>query len=134
MAVKIQPLESTARDQKLSPISSFALIDWTIKTGRESRNGTGKKKMRTRFLVFCTSSISPSTIPLTSGIEEAPQLLLSVTIFLPYFFSFCKHLKTAPQRESIIEQAAELCYKTVGPTLPAPVTMRIYEITSQIMP
>jgi hypothetical protein len=33
---------------------------------------------------ICTSSISPSTIPLTSGIEEAPQLLLSVTIFLPH--------------------------------------------------
>ena len=27
----------------------------------------------------CTSSYSSSTIPLTSGIEEAPQLLLSVT-------------------------------------------------------
>jgi hypothetical protein len=30
---------------------------------------------------ICTSSISSSTIPLTSGIEEAPQLLLSVIIF-----------------------------------------------------
>jgi hypothetical protein len=29
----------------------------------------------------CTSSISSSTIPLTSGIEEAPQLLLSVIVF-----------------------------------------------------
>jgi hypothetical protein len=29
---------------------------------------------------ICTSSLSSSTIPLTSGIEEAPQLLLSVTI------------------------------------------------------
>jgi hypothetical protein len=27
---------------------------------------------------ICTSSLSSSTIPLTSGIEEAPQLLLSV--------------------------------------------------------
>jgi hypothetical protein len=33
---------------------------------------------------ICTSSISPSTIPLTSGIEEAPQLLLSVDLFLPH--------------------------------------------------
>ena len=32
---------------------------------------------------ICTSSLSSSTIPLTSGIEEAPQLLLSVDIFLP---------------------------------------------------
>jgi hypothetical protein len=31
----------------------------------------------------CTSSFSSSTIPLTSGIEEAPQLLLSVLSFLP---------------------------------------------------
>jgi hypothetical protein len=30
---------------------------------------------------ICTSSISSSTIPLTSGIEEAPQLLLSVVTF-----------------------------------------------------
>ena len=30
---------------------------------------------------ICTSSISSSTIPLTSGIEEAPQLLLSVIVF-----------------------------------------------------
>ena len=29
----------------------------------------------------CTSSFSSSTIPLTSGIEEAPQLLLSVLSF-----------------------------------------------------
>jgi len=34
---------------------------------------------------ICTSSLSSSTIPLTSGIEEAPQLLLSVDIFLPHF-------------------------------------------------
>ena len=30
---------------------------------------------------ICTSSLSSSTIPLTSGIEEAPQLLLSVIPF-----------------------------------------------------
>ena len=30
---------------------------------------------------ICTSSLSSSTIPLTSGIEEAPQLLLSVFLF-----------------------------------------------------
>jgi len=30
---------------------------------------------------ICTSSFSSSTIPLTSGIEEAPQLLLSVVLF-----------------------------------------------------
>jgi len=29
---------------------------------------------------ICTSSLSSSTIPLTSGIEEAPQLLLSVLL------------------------------------------------------
>lgn len=32
----------------------------------------------------CTSSFSSSTIPLTSGIEEAPQLLLSVDLFVPH--------------------------------------------------
>jgi hypothetical protein len=36
----------------------------------------------------CTSSFPSSTIPLTSGIEEAPQLLLSVIQFLP-----CLHFK-----------------------------------------
>jgi hypothetical protein len=39
---------------------------------------------------ICTSSISPSTIPLTSGIEEAPQLLLSVDIFLPHLAGYGK--------------------------------------------
>lgn len=35
----------------------------------------------------CTSSFSSSTIPLTSGIEEAPQLLLSVISFYHIFIS-----------------------------------------------
>ena len=34
---------------------------------------------------ICTSSLSSSTIPLTSGIEEAPQLLLSVVMFYHIF-------------------------------------------------
>jgi hypothetical protein len=38
---------------------------------------TGEKKEDE----ICTSSFSSSTIPLTSGIEEAPQLLLSVVLF-----------------------------------------------------
>jgi hypothetical protein len=42
---------------------------------------------------ICTSSFSSSTIPLTSGIEEAPQLLLSVLLFYHIFVAVCKPLK-----------------------------------------
>jgi hypothetical protein len=45
---------------------------------------------------ICTSSLSSSTIPLTSGIEEAPQLLLSVVIFLPYIVARRKPLYFLP--------------------------------------
>ena len=38
---------------------------------------------------ICTSSFSSSTIPLTSGIEEAPQLLLSVVLFYHIFLTDC---------------------------------------------
>ena len=42
---------------------------------------------------ICTSSFSSSTIPLTSGIEEAPQLLLSVVLFYHMFVDACKNFQ-----------------------------------------
>lgn len=44
---------------------------------------------------ICTSSFSSSTIPLTSGIEEAPQLLLSVVLFYHIFVAVCKPLQSS---------------------------------------
>jgi hypothetical protein len=43
---------------------------------------------------ICTSSFSSSTIPLTSGIEEAPQLLLSVVLFYHILVSARKPLQS----------------------------------------
>ena len=45
----------------------------------ESVSGATRKEKKEDEI--CTSSLSSSTIPLTSGIEEAPQLLLSVLLF-----------------------------------------------------
>lgn len=72
-------------------------------------------------------------------------MLLSVPIFLPHPFRFCKGLASisdpALKRatlgrpgESILERHAELCYKTIESKLPAPDTMRDYDITPQSMP
>jgi hypothetical protein len=66
-------------------------------------------------------AISPSTIPLTSGIEEAPQLLLSVLIFLPHLAIFRKrplealssgHLRAGEKsspKTRMLECVADLC-------------------------
>ena len=43
-----------------------------------TRRGFHRRKEIKKEDEICTSSLSSSTIPLTSGIEEAPQLLLSV--------------------------------------------------------
>jgi len=67
--------------------------------------GTLKRKKEDEI---CTSSLSSSTIPLTSGIEEAPQLLLSVFLF--YHNSPCIGNKIffrgsgTPLRSSILAQ------------------------------
>ena len=45
---------------------------------------------------ICTSSLSSSTIPLTSGIEEAPQLLLSVIPLYHIFVGARKPLPLSP--------------------------------------
>jgi hypothetical protein len=52
---------------------------------------------------ICTSSLSSSTIPLTSGIEEAPQLLLSVAIFLTYILTRRKPLYFLPQNQGFLQ-------------------------------
>jgi len=46
---------------------------------------------------ICTSSLSSSTIPLTSGIEEAPQLLLSVVLFYHIVVVVCKPQGPGPE-------------------------------------
>jgi hypothetical protein len=68
-------------------------------------------------------------------------LLLSVLIFLPHPFFFCKRHHTVSRSalerkawerpgESIIERPVKLCYKTAYPKTPAPETMRTYDISS----
>jgi hypothetical protein len=68
-----------------APWGSRSAVELGIISGRIEENET-KKEDETSS----TPSISSSTIPLTSGIEEAPQLLLLVTKFLP-------HLSTSMQ-------------------------------------
>ena len=56
---------------------------FNLQTGQQFLIGKGVRRHRKRKKEdeICTSSLSSSTIPLTSGIEEAPQLLLSVFLF-----------------------------------------------------
>jgi hypothetical protein len=71
---------------------------------------------------ICTSSFSSSTIPLTSGIEEAPQLLLSVSVFVPHQMYRRKGLSSAPvpvtsgnnPTDATVDNLASVCYKNVG--------------------
>ena len=55
----------------------------------------------------CTSSFSSSTIPLTSGIEEAPQLLLSVIYFYHIPAFTCK---TRLFHQSLLLRPLRICH------------------------
>jgi len=68
--------------EKAVPWTGFCVVARTaLNENKENENEETKKKEDEN----CTSSFSSSTIPLTSGIEEAPQLLLSVNLFLPHY-------------------------------------------------
>ena len=74
---------------------------FTSRTGLPSPQGgtrpVGQESSRTKKEdEICTSSLSSSTSPLTSGIEEAPQLLLSVILLYHIFVAGRKPLSARP--------------------------------------